>query len=286
MKQKIAIHRKGLLIGAISFLLGAALVVMLRHFLTPPLYDGKPGFKAGQRCINPRDHAVMVWVPAGEFHMGSGNDDKDAFADEKPQHRVYLDGYWIYKHDVTVADYKAFCISTSRAMPEAPPWGWIDSHPMVNVTWEDACAYALWAGAKLPTEAQWEKAARGADGQKYPWGNNWEAQYCRHGSRDTNRTAPVGSYTQDISPYGCMDMGGNVMQWCHDWFNDSYYKVTPLRNPTGPNSGKRHALKGGSWDDVSPGIDFRCANRSFDDSDPSSEKSEIIGFRCVILPGR
>ena len=114
-----------------------------------PVYNGKPGTTSGQQCLNPKDLAAMVWVPAGKFLMGCSDDDDKAGAEEKPQHTVYLDGYWIYKHDVTVAEYKAYCKSAGKHMPkDAPAWGWKDPHPIVNITWQEARDYAKLAGAK------------------------------------------------------------------------------------------------------------------------------------------
>ncbi len=168
---------------------------------------------------NLKDGAEMLWIPAGQFLMGSTENDKDAGSDEKPQHMVSLDGYWMYKNDVTVAQYRTFCQATRRQMPDAPSWGWRDDHPMVNVTWDDANAYAEWAGASLPTEAEWEKAARGTDGRIYPWGNDWDASKCSNstGSNDSpGQISPVGSFPAGVSPYGCLDMAGNVDQWCED----------------------------------------------------------------------
>ena len=125
---------------------------------------------AGATRINPKDGAVMVYVPAGEFVMGD-----DQMPRSSPRRTVTLDAFWIYKNDVTVAQYRKFCQATGRQMPQTPTWGWKDDHPVVNVTWDDAKAYCDWAGAALPTEAQWEKAARGTDGRMYPWGNEWDA---------------------------------------------------------------------------------------------------------------
>lgn len=218
--------------------------------------------------------------------MGSSDNDKDANADEKPQHTVYLDGYYIYKTDVTVGEYKAFCAATGMAMPEMPRWGWIDSHPMVNVSWGEACAYAKWAGAHLPSEAQWEKAARGTDGRKYSWGMHWDAKKCNNSSNHLYSTSAVGKYAKDVSPYGCLDMAGNVMQWCDDWYGENFYKISPTRNPKGPESGERRSLRGGSWDDKIPD-DFRCASRSFNDSvKHQPERCDNIGFRCVVDPSQ
>jgi len=127
--------------------------------------------------VNPRDGAEMVYVPAGEFLMGSKEGEGDS--DEHPQHKVYLDGFWIYKTEVTVGQYRKFCQATGWQMPSDPGWKGHDDYPMVYVNWDDdATAYAQWAGAALPSEAQWEKAARGPDGRVYPWGNDWDAGKC------------------------------------------------------------------------------------------------------------
>ena len=203
----------------------------------------------------------MVLIPAGEFLMGS----KDGVGneDEHPQHTVNLDSYYIYKNDVMVAQYRAFCTATKRDMPREPDWGWLDNHPMVNVTWDDANAYAKWAGAALPTEAQWEKAARGTDGRIFPWGNDWDATKCSNsvGANNPGKTSPVGSYPAGASPYGCLDMAGNVLQWCADWYGEDYYKKSPAKNPTGPDSGTDRVLRGGSWSGGS-GEGYSSANRS------------------------
>ncbi len=229
-----------------------------------------------------RDGAELVFIPAGEFLMGSTDADTDAEADEKPQHTVYLDAYYIYKNDVTVAQYRQFCLATGREMPIAPAWGWIDDHPMVNVSWDDAKAYADWAGASLPTEAQWEKAARGTDGRIYPWGNEWEPTNCNNYVEGTGlgRTSPVGFYPAGASPYGCLDMEGNVMQWCADWYDKRYYEYSPSSNPTGPEIGATVVLRGEAWfcNFTTP---FRTACRFDSPADPS-QRYDFIGFRCVV----
>ena len=229
--------------------------------------------RLGEVWINPKDGAEMVYVPAGEFLMGSpegtGNDD------EHPQRRVYLDGFWIDKTEVTVAQYRRFCQATGRQMPDAPPWGWQDDHPVVNVTWNDAAAYAAWAGERLPTEAEWEKAARGTDGRQYPWGNGWDAGKCANNS---STTKAVGSYPSGASPYGALDMAGNVMEWCADWYDVSYYGTAPSRNPVGPLSGNWMVLRGGSWP-YDHASDFRCAARRYF-TGPDCRTGDC-GFRCV-----
>jgi len=224
--------------------------------------------------INPGDRADMVLVPAGEFLMGS--DDSDY---AKPQHGVYLDDYWIYKMPVTVAQYRKFCEATQRAMPDAPSWSWKDDHPAVNVTWHDARAYCEWTGVGLPTEAQWEKAARGTGGRKYPWGDRWDVRRCANsvGRNNLASTLPVGSYPSGASPYGCLDMAGNVWEWCADWFGRNYYQCGIDRNPPGPEQGMYRVLRGGSWFDYGPGS-FRCAHRYGFAPDV---RYSYFGFRCV-----
>jgi len=233
------------------------------------------GPDAGEERTNATDGATMILIPVGEFLMGSSDNDKLAGPEEKPQHSVYLDAYYIYKNDVTVAEYRTFCTATGRVMPAAPPWGWIDTHPIVNVSWDDAKAYADWAGASLPTEAQWEKAARGTDGRIYPWGNEWDAAKC---SNAATTTSPVGSFPASASPYGCLDMAGNVGQWCADWYGADYYQHTPSRNPTGPETGAARVLRGGSWNNNTSGI-FHIPFRG--NSDPA-DSSNNNGFRCVL----
>ncbi len=216
----------------------------------------------------------MVWVPAGEFLMGSIDTDENASADEKPQHKVFLDGFWIYKNDVTVAQYRKFCTATGREMADLPDWS-KDDHPVVKVSWDDAKAYACWAGVALPTEAEWEKAARGTDGREYPWGNEWGAAKCQFNQQ---ATAPVGSFPAGASPYGCLDMAGNVWQWCADWYGTDYYSHSPTQNPTGPETGTARVLRSGSWnrDDA---VDLRAASRHIRD-DPTS-RDNYVGFRCI-----
>ncbi len=230
---------------------------------------------------NPKDGAEMILIPAGDFLMGSTDADKLADDREKPQHKVYLDAYYMYKTEVTVAQYRKFCTATDRKMPNAPDWGWQDTHPIVNVTWNDAKAYADWAGAILPTEAQWEKAARGGDGRIYPWGNTWDATKCANrensGNGNTTRgTHPVGSFPTGASPYGVMDMAGNAWEWCADWYGAGYYKNSPLKNPIGPATGECRVMRGGSWFN-SYGI---CRGALRTDGDPG-DNDDGFGFRCA-----
>lgn len=216
----------------------------------------------------------MVYVPAGEFIMGS-NDGDDS---EWPEHKVYLDGYWIYKYEVTVAQYRKFCRATGRKMPDAPRWGWRDDHPIVNVSWDDVTAYAKWAGARLPTEAEWEKATRGTDGRRFPWGNEWDKSRCTY---NLGSPVPVGRYPSGASPYGCMDTSGNVWEWCADWHQADYYKNAARNNPRGPYSGRHRVLRGGSWNNDYYNY-FRCAYRN--DLVVPGARCDDYGFRCAKTP--
>ena len=249
-----------------------------------PFCDGKPGTLAGQQCANPEDGAAMVWVPAGAFLMGSKNADAAAPSDEKPQHSIILDGYWIYKNDVTVAQYRAYCEATGAAMPlqDGAP---TDSYPVVNVSWARARAYAEWAGCKLPTEAQWEKAARGTDCRIYPWGDNWDAHKCSNVETSPDHPTPVGSYPDGASPYGCLDIEGNVEQWCEDWYDESYYANSPGSNTTGPDTGDDRVLRGSSF--VNDGAAFFNAlpgQRISQRTNPSVQDSDVYSVPPTAVP--
>lgn len=165
-------------------------------------------------------------------------------------------------------------------MPAEPPWGWKDTHPITGMSWVDAAAYAEWAGGSLPTEAQWEKAARGTDGRIFPWGDRWDPDKCWNsvGKENPAQTAPVGSKPGGASPYGLLDMSGHVWQWCADWFDESYYQHGPLRNPPGPSTGEGRVLRGCSWDGTDP-IFFRAAGRA---GCRPAESNPNGGFRCVV----
>jgi sulfatase modifying factor 1 len=246
----------------------------------------------------------MIWISGDTFTMGSL--DGVGWSDERPAHQVTLSGYWLDKYEVTVAQYRAFCTATGRALPYFPSFnyswagksGWTDpalqQHPIVNVTWYDAKAYADWAGLRLPTEAQWEYAARGPSGRNYPWGgvatssdryHGWDQTKCAnyYNSRVVGKsTWPVGSFPSGVSWCGAHDLTGNVWEWCADWY--APYSSTPVTNPQGPSSGTSRVLRGGSWLNYGFGGHYtRSASR--DDSDPGYGWA-YGGFRCVSLsPG-
>gem|GEM_PF-616507 len=242
------------------------------------------------------DGIVMVYIPAGEFIMGSD----DGLDYEKPPHKVYLDGYWIGKTEVTVGQYKMFISEAGhRSLPDyVSTYSPGDNHPVIGVSWDDAAAYCKWLTKKiglkfkLPTEAQWEKAARGTDKRKYPWGDSppsgkkvnfadkqvWLKKKYGWADKDIDDgyayTAPVESYPQGASPYGILNMAGNVWEWCNDWYGSDYYKNSPGKNPIGPTGGPDRVLRGGGWYDFAPLI--RCAYRSSDDP---SVRGYDVGFR-------
>ena len=230
-----------------------------------------------------KDGKTMVLVPAGEFLMGSTDADTDADSDEKPQHKVYLDAFYIDQTEVTNAEYKRFVDATGHRAPDHWTNGQIpaglENHPVVYVSWEDANAYAQWAGKRLPTEAEWEKAARGTDGRIYPWGNTWDSAKCNSGDGGPGKTTPVGSYPAGASPYGALDLAGNVWEWCADWYGEGYYQTSPANNPRGPDSGSYRVLRGGSW--IINRGDIRAADRlRFD----PGLRDYNLGFRCCLSP--
>jgi formylglycine-generating enzyme required for sulfatase activity len=232
----------------------------------------------------------MVLIPAGEFQMGSNNGERD----EKPVYTVYLDAFYIDKDEVTVAEYKRFVEVTghrplSESVARTSP---TDQHPVVQVSWHDAMVYAKWAGKRLPTEAEWEKAARGGlIAQDYPWGDAIDASranYSKNTKSGTHdeRTTPVGTYP--ANGYGLHDMSGNVAEWCLDTYQRKFYADAPRGNPVagaeniqqaianvGVGKGKR-VVRGGSWSFNAKSV--RVANRL---AEKPSLLSSDVGFRCV-----
>ncbi|HGJ66546.1 TPA: formylglycine-generating enzyme family protein [bacterium] len=222
----------------------------------------------------------MVLIPAGEFQMGSNYGNRD----ERPIHTVYLDAFYMDVYEVTNAQYKIFIDATGHRAPAY----WNDpiynapNNPVVAVDWNDAKAYADWADKRLPTEAEWEKAARGGlVGKRYPWGNNLthnNANYAGTGGKDKwDFTSPVGSFTPN--GYGLYDMAGNVWEWCSDWYDSNYYASCTKSNPIGPSSGLYRVLRGGSWL-YGSGFYMRVNYRSYHDTPTALNPN--IGFRCAM----
>ena len=235
----------------------------------------RDGSRAGDEITGP-DGGTYVWVPAGEFMMGS-EDDHD---DEKPVHPVRLTrGFWLSKCQVTNAQYQRFCEVTGREFPSYSNQG--DEHPVVRVSWEDAVAYCEYYGLRLPTEAEWEYAGRGAEGRVYPWGNEWDRRCCCNtdNTGPGGQTYPVGSFPSGASWCGALDMAGNVFEWCEDWYDEDYYGVSPEVDPPGPASGTERVSRGGGWMD--PATFHRSACRNW--SEPT-RRDGSSGFRPVVAP--
>lgn len=226
----------------------------------------------------------MVLIPAGEFMMGCASGDNHCGNDEKPFHKVSLDAYHIDKYPVTVAQYHE-CMADKKC--SEPGTGgscnWNvsgrEKHPINCVNWNEAAAYCTWAGKRLPTGAEWEKAARGTDGRIYPWGNEWDChKSCNSVSPCSNSsTCAVGSYKDGKSPYGVMDMAGNVWEWMNDWYDEDYYASHSPENPKGPSSGLLRVLRGGSWRSYKTKL-LRASNR---DGLVPKLRDVRNGFRCV-----
>lgn len=221
----------------------------------------------------------MVLIPAGVFLMGSADGEQD----ERPPHRVRLNAFYIDKYEVTNAQYKAFMQATGHAAPRY----WKDKRfalptaPVVGVTWYDARDYCRWRGKRLPTEAEWERAARGPDGYLWPWGNSYKEGYANvEGDADGYRyTAPVGSFEKGKTVEGVYDMAGNVWEWVADWYESTYYLSSPSDNPTGPPTGTLRGLRGGSW--IFAPLLTRSTNRN---ANPPDNAYISIGFRCAQTP--
>lgn len=220
----------------------------------------------------------MILIPAGKFIMGA----EGGRIDQRPAHEVYLSAYYIDKHEVTNAEYREFC----RATGHEPAAFWANAKmsmfndpdkPVVGVSWYDAAAYAAWAGKRLPTEAEWERAAVGREGRKFPWGGAWDASRCNSRMDDPfTYTAPVMSLPTGATPEGVYDLAGNVWEWCADWYSATYYQISPRRNPKGPQSGTVKVLRGGSWNEYGDYLSGRFRFYA-----APSYKNWHVGFRCA-----
>ena len=224
----------------------------------------------------------MRLVPAGEFTMGSENGSDD----EKPIHQVYLDAYYMDKYEVTNALYEA-CVNAGVCDPPHKTSSYThssyygnsqyDNYPVIKVDWYQAQTYCEWRGARLPTEAEWEKAARGTDRRGYPWGNESPNSNLLNYNQNVGDTTEVGKYPAGASIYGALDMAGNVWEWVADWYDSNYYASSPSLNPQGPSSGDGRVLRGGAWGNGSNFV--RSAFRLGDL--PSLADGSYFGFRCA-----
>ncbi len=229
---------------------------------------------------------TLVEIPAGPFTMGTYPMGLRKTDPEEPQRSVTLDGFGIGIYHVTNSQYAKFVDDTGYQQSIY----WQDERfnsedcPVVGVSWYDVQNFFLWLNNitgkeyRLPTEAEWEKAARGTDGREYPWGNIWDATKANTAEAQLKKTGPVGEYPDGKSPFGCYDMAGNAYDWCSDWFHIDTYKYSPPENPMGAVEGRRKVIRGGSWQPVGE-FAARCANRAA--SEPI-RASHNIGFRIAI----
>jgi formylglycine-generating enzyme required for sulfatase activity len=235
------------------------------------------------------DGIIMVYIPSGKFQQGSENGKNN----EGPARSAYLGGYWIGKYEVTFDQYDQFCEEQGIIKPDDEGWG-REGNPVINISWLDAMAYCRWLSNKiginfnLPTESHWEKAARGTDGRMYPWGNSLpsdkKANYADRGTNfemrsstandKSNYTTPVGSYPEGSSPYGLLDMAGNVYELCLDLYSSSYSSSSLKKNSREPKKGTYRVLRGGSWYGIS-----RCLRTTFRTSAKPTSRYFHIGFR-------
>jgi formylglycine-generating enzyme required for sulfatase activity len=299
-----AVPKKGLTLSVGALLASGLVLLTIVGIIIFAVSGGLSHLFAPAPTVAPME---MVHVPAGEFTMGSTDAEVDSalalcnevkdcerswFENEQPQHTVYLDAFYIDKTEVTNAQYRK-CVEAGAC---DAPWNTIyydkadyAQHPVVFVGWNDADAYCQWEGKRLPTEAEWEKAARGTDGWTYPWGNTFDGsrlnfcdRNCKLDQRDSDaddgyaQTAPVGSYPDGASPYGALDMAGNVWEWVADWYDNGYYASSPESNPGGPGAGDVRMVRGGSW-----GADAAYVRAADRDSAPPDGMHQSVGFRCA-----
>src|SRR5271157_5735955 len=271
-----------------------------------------PGLRIGSSQLSSIDGMKLLYVPAGNFLMGSSDADSLAQPDEKPQHTVYLDAFWIDQTVVSNAMYMR-CVQAAGCKPHldmAPVMGMYPyynsprfaNYPMIDVTWDEATAYCTWAGRRLPTEAEWEKAARGTDGRIYPWGDQAPTNDLANYDNNIGYPMPVDSLPMGASPYGALDMAGNVWQWVNDLFYNKYYSCenslslylnlcSPSANPRGPKNGGDRGIRGGAWNNAEVGgtnetvsevsgvSGVRSALRL---SEISEQYFGTVGFRCAL----
>jgi len=280
----------------------------------------------GKFVVNAADGAEMVWVPAGRFIMGSTKEEIEAIwhknawdderlgntTDEGPAHEVTLTkGYWLYRHEVTVGQWGQYLKATETDPQEY--WDELQSHPktpVVFVHWEAVQPYVEWAGGALPTEAQWEWAARGPEHRAFPWGPDWDATLCNNAEFWAKASLPtelahgewlrsvlgppgttfkvsvlakhlleVGSFPQDASWCGALDLAGSVFEWCSDWYTDGYDTTQSSEDPAGPEYGEQRILRGGAWDSFAG----QCRSAYRYSETPYGE-SYYTGFRVAIVP--
>jgi len=289
-------------IGGILFVAGLLVVIGIYRY---SLMTGKPTPVPSSRPLPTpgpertkvwdEDGSVMVHVPAGDFFIGSSDSDASADGDEKPMHSVYLHEFWIDKFEVTNEQFSRFLNEEGNQKEDDVTWvnvegegsnivyeagqysprSGYEDHPVTYVSWYGAQSYCQWVGKRLPTEAEWEKAARGTDGRTYPWGEGIDCDHAQYSECDGG-TVPVRRKPKGASPYGALNMAGNAWEWVADWYQGDYYQVAPDRNPQGPNQGVYRVVRGGSC--ALPQRLSRCTGRF--PFIPSVMRNDL-GFRCA-----
>ena len=256
------------------------------------------GAVAGTK-VSEIDGKEMVRIPAGPFLMGTGPEERDAAIEEQPQHEVTLEAFWIDKTETTNAEY-ALCVEAGACQAPEKRDSYtrqvyygddaFDAYPVIWVTWDDAKTYCEWAGKRLPTEAEWEKAARCAEPRRYPWGDDWPdgrlVNLCdvncqfdyRHADIDDGYadTSPVGAFPDGANPYGLVDMAGNVWEWVADWYVEDYYSWSASDNPQGPQYGEERVIRGGAWNMWQRDLRTAARDKAF-----PYQTYPNVGIRCV-----
>ncbi len=271
-------HRFPYAVTLIFLLLTSCSLVPPGSATPTPAVLPTPGI--GSTMYSKNDGMTLFYVPAGEFRMGSENGKPN----EKPVHTVYLDAFWMDQTEVTNRQY-AVCVSANKCDPpsftgsrtRSSYYGnsEFDKFPVIYVDWKQANAYCSWAGRRLPTEAEWEKAARGTDGRTYPWGSDAPNKNLLNYNSNVGDTTAVANYQNGVSPYGAHDMAGNVMEWVNDRYSETYYQGSPSSNPEGPDAGDVRVIRGGSWYDLDVHSAYRYEeNQNF--------PTDHYGFRCAL----
>ena len=267
------------------FILFLSLIAIVSIKMTPHVDLAEENGLVGP-SLNPSEPYLlnnpMVLIPKGEFVMGSG----EGGMDESPVHPVFVDAFEINQFEVTQAQYTEFTNATGYRSNLSRFTRYINmknrknfihpNQPVVHVGWDDASEYCRWIGKRLPTEAEWEKGARGTKGSVWPWEGIRHPTFANFLDEPLHRTAMVGSYKKDVSPFGLYDMAGNVREWVEDWYSEGYYSHAEYRNPRGPEKGTMRVLRGGSWNDT-PDLGRTSARmKMFPDYGDVT-----IGFRCA-----
>jgi formylglycine-generating enzyme required for sulfatase activity len=264
-------------------------IIMLSTILSLALTSGAWGTPPKKGV--PSSYSGMVLIPQGAFEMGSRRSlreldpvaifqaDRHMLGPEDPAHEVILDAYYIDLHEAANSDYKKYLEATgSKALPRY----WDDpnfnqpTQPVVGTTWKEAQAFCQWNNKRLPTEAQWEKAARGKRPVKYPWGNEEPDKTRLNFNSHIGKTAPVGSYPTGKSDYGVFDLSGNVAEWVQDWHFPEYYLFSPKENPPGPEKGHYKIIRGGNWKNKAEDVRLTYRNATV-----PKARSKTVGFRCA-----